>query len=136
MALLKFAKNPGWANYKVVRDAADVVQMMPFSSDRKAMGCVVRLPDGVCRLFIKGASGILTRKCTRHVVVHRDGANEVPGDSGSQGLRRHPLAYLRKTTSHARPLSTLLRLCVRSRCVIAISEPGPLKVYSLWMMER
>jgi len=33
MALLKFAKNLGWANYKVVREAADVVQMMPFSSD-------------------------------------------------------------------------------------------------------
>jgi P-type Ca2+ transporter type 2C len=46
------------------------------------MGCVVRLPDGVYRLFIKGASDILTRKCMRHVVVHRDGVNEVPGGTG------------------------------------------------------
>ena len=81
-ALLKFAQNFGWPNYKDVRDAANVVQMIPFSSDRKSMGCVVRLPHGVHRLFIKGASEILSQKCTRHVVVHRDGANEVPGDTG------------------------------------------------------
>jgi Ca2+-transporting ATPase len=83
-ALLKFAKDLGWANYKDIRDAANVVQMIPFSSDRKPMGCVVRLPDGNYRLFIKGASEILSRKCTRHVVVHRDEANNVPGGSGVQ----------------------------------------------------
>ena len=81
-ALLKFAENLGWANYKVTREAAKVIQMIPFSSDRKSMGCVVRLPDGVHRLYIKGASEILTQKCTRHVVVYRDGANENPGGSG------------------------------------------------------
>jgi P-type Ca2+ transporter type 2C len=80
-ALLKFAKKLGWANYKHVRDAADVVQIIPFSSDRKYMGCVVRLPDGIYRLFIKGASEILSRKCTHHVVVPRDG---VPGGTGVQ----------------------------------------------------
>ena len=83
-ALLKFAKNLGWASYKDIRDAANVVQMIPFSSDRKWMACVVRLPDGFYRLFIKGASEILSRKCTRHVVVHRDEANNVPGGSGVQ----------------------------------------------------
>ena len=81
-ALLKFAKTLGWANYKVTRDTAKVVQMIPFSSERKAMGCVVRLPDGVHRLYIKGASEILTRKCKRYVVVYQDGANENPSDSG------------------------------------------------------
>src|SRR5882757_1423128 len=58
-ALLKFAKDLGWANYKEIRDAANVVLMIPFSSERKSMGCVVRLPDGVHRLFMKGASEIL-----------------------------------------------------------------------------
>jgi len=78
-ALLRFAKSLGWANYKDTRDAAAIIQMIPFSSDRKAMGCVVRLPDGVYRLYIKGASEILARKCTRHVVVCRDGANDTSG---------------------------------------------------------
>lgn len=31
---------------------------------------------------MKGASEILTRKRTRHVIVHRDGANDVPGGTG------------------------------------------------------
>src|SRR5260221_8959097 len=57
-ALLKFAKTLGWANYKETRDAANVIQ------------------------YIKGASESLTQKCTRHVVVHRDGANENAGGGG------------------------------------------------------
>lgn len=81
-ALLKFAQDLGWANYKEIREAANVVLMIPFSSERKSMGCVVRLPDGVHRLFLKGASEILTRKSSRYVIVHRDGANDAPGGSG------------------------------------------------------
>jgi len=81
-SLLNFAKTLGWADYKVTRDSTKVVQMLPFSSERKAMGCVVRLADGVHRLYIKGASEILTRKCKRHVVVYQEGANENPNGSG------------------------------------------------------
>jgi Ca2+-transporting ATPase len=50
-ALLKFAKELGWADYKKTRDAAAVVQMIPFSSERKAMGIVVKLADGQSRLY-------------------------------------------------------------------------------------
>ncbi|KAI9463279.1 calcium-translocating P-type ATPase [Lactarius psammicola] len=77
-ALLEFAKELGWPNCRDTRDSASIIQMIPFSSDRKFMGCVVRLPDGSHRLYIKGASEILTRKCTRHVVVHHDAENEAP----------------------------------------------------------
>ncbi|TFY54084.1 hypothetical protein EVJ58_g9067, partial [Rhodofomes roseus] len=49
MALLKFAKELGWADYKKTREAADIVQMVPFSSSRKAMGAVVKLGDGSAR---------------------------------------------------------------------------------------
>ncbi|KAI0671871.1 calcium-translocating P-type ATPase [Trametes maxima] len=73
-ALLKFAKENGWADYKKTREAADIVQMIPFSSERKAMGVVVRLPGGRARLYLKGASEILTKNCTRHVVVERGSA--------------------------------------------------------------
>ncbi|EIW84082.1 calcium-translocating P-type ATPase [Coniophora puteana RWD-64-598 SS2] len=74
-ALLKFAKELRWENYKQVRDDADVVQMIPFSSERKAMGVVMRLPNGRCRLFVKGASEILTKLCVRHIVVSRNGSD-------------------------------------------------------------
>ncbi|KAI9437967.1 calcium-transporting ATPase [Lactarius indigo] len=80
-ALLEFAKELGWPNYKHTRDSADVIQMIPFSGDRKSMGCVVRLPDGSYRLYTKGASEVMARKCTRHVVVYRDTANEAPSGS-------------------------------------------------------
>ena len=78
-ALLGFAKELGWPNYKDTRNSADIIQMIPFSSDRKLMGCVVRLPDGSHRLYVKGASEILARNCTRHVVLcdSAPSANEV-----------------------------------------------------------
>jgi Ca2+-transporting ATPase len=71
-ALLKFAKELGWADYKKTRDAVTVLQMIPFSSKRKAMGVVVKLMDGRARLYLKGASEILSKMCTRHVVVGKD----------------------------------------------------------------
>ncbi|KAH9025698.1 calcium-translocating P-type ATPase [Lactarius deliciosus] len=78
MALLGFAKELGWPSYKDTRDSANIIQMIPFSSDRKSTGCVVRLADGGHRLYIKGASEVLARKCTRHVVVYRHTANGAP----------------------------------------------------------
>ncbi|KAI0925597.1 hypothetical protein AcV5_008291 [Taiwanofungus camphoratus] len=80
-ALLKFAKENGWADYKATRESAQIVQMIPFSSARKAMGVVVKMPDGRWRLHLKGASEILTKKCSKHVVVRQDGkAPERAGD--------------------------------------------------------
>ncbi|THV03183.1 Ca-transporting ATPase [Dendrothele bispora CBS 962.96] len=74
-ALLKFAEELGWRNYRETREELGsddrVVQMLPFSSERKAMGVVIRMSDGRYRLHTKGASEILSKKCTRHVVVGR-----------------------------------------------------------------
>lgn len=68
-ALLQFAHELGCRDYKETRDAADVVQMIPFSSERKLMGVVVRLSSGKFRLYAKGASEILSKECAQHVVV-------------------------------------------------------------------
>ena len=78
-ALLGFANELGWPNYKATRVSVDIVQMIPFSSCRKSMGCVVRLPDGSHRLYVKGASENLARNSTRHVVFSDSppSANEV-----------------------------------------------------------
>ncbi|ETW83522.1 calcium transporting ATPase [Heterobasidion irregulare TC 32-1] len=57
-ALLKFAKELGWADYK------------------QAMGVAVKLPDGRWRLHVKGASEILTDRCSQHLVVEQDGSGE------------------------------------------------------------
>lgn len=69
-ALLQFAKELGWRSFRETRDTAEVVQMIPFSSERKAMGVVVKVRGGSgYRVYFKGASEILSRKCTKHVVV-------------------------------------------------------------------
>lgn len=72
-ALLALCKNLGWDAYGKVREGSTVVQMIPFSSKRKAMGVVVKLSDGRHRMYLKGASEILFKKSVRHVVVHQDG---------------------------------------------------------------
>lgn len=80
-ALLKFAKENRWADYKKTREVAQIVQMIPFSSSRKAMGVVVKLANARrWRFYLKGASEILTKLCKHHVVVHRDAAERQPED--------------------------------------------------------
>jgi Ca2+-transporting ATPase len=71
-ALLRFAKDLGWQGYREAREKAQVLQMIPFSSELKAMGVVVKVGDKY-RLYVKGASEILTKNCTMHVVVRASG---------------------------------------------------------------
>ncbi|ESK85120.1 calcium-transporting atpase [Moniliophthora roreri MCA 2997] len=82
-ALIKLTKELGWPAFQEVREivgATDrVVSMFPFSSERKAMGVVVKMDNGLYRLHAKGASEILSKKCSRHVVVGRPG-QEAPSD--------------------------------------------------------
>ena len=108
-ALLGFAKELGWPNYKDTRNSADIIQMFPFSSDRKFIGCVVRLPDGSHRLYVKGASEILAPNCTRHVVLG-DCANAV--DTASIGELEVDKISRTITTYASRMLRTIA-LCYR-----------------------
>jgi Ca2+-transporting ATPase len=111
-ALLGFAKELGWQNHKGTRYSATIIQMIPFSSDRKSMGCVVRLPDGSHRLHVKGASEILARNCTRHVVVGEvaAGANEVETVSIT-GLEE--VNITRTIASYASQALRTIALCYR-----------------------
>ncbi|CAE7063986.1 unnamed protein product [Rhizoctonia solani] len=77
-ALLCFAKDLKWAPYKHTRDAADIVQMIPFSSERKAMGVV-------------GASEIITKLCTQHVIARCPGS---PTSSNDQEIETAPITEL------------------------------------------
>lgn len=75
-ALLRFCKELGWKNYKETRESAKVIQMVPFSSERKASAVVIQLKNGKHRAFFKGASEILTKLCTKHVHVEDRVASE------------------------------------------------------------
>ncbi|BGP00966.1 Calcium-transporting ATPase 2 [Rhodotorula toruloides] len=78
-ALMSFAQAQGWPHYRAVREGAHIVQMVPFSSERKCMGVVVQLPNGKHRLYLKGASEVLAKLSTRHVTVQENG-----GEAGSE----------------------------------------------------
>ncbi|KAK0558170.1 plasma membrane calcium, partial [Tilletia horrida] len=84
-ALLNLAKKLGWEHYKTSRERAEIVQMIPFSSERKAMGVVVKLREGGYRLYLKGASEVLTKACATHVEVSRDG-----GEAASRAIQTKP----------------------------------------------
>jgi Ca2+-transporting ATPase len=77
-ALLRFAKELSWNDYRKTREAGKVIQMIPFSSELKAMGVVIRRGNGA-RLYLKGASEILTKNCTSHIAVSKD-ANHSDSD--------------------------------------------------------
>ena len=82
-ALLRMVQDLGYEPYQKVRDrfgGQRTVQVIPFSSERKAMGVVVRLDNGKYRLYIKGASEVLSKKCTKHVVVTKDNKATVDTD--------------------------------------------------------
>ncbi|GMK59452.1 hypothetical protein CspeluHIS016_0800580 [Cutaneotrichosporon spelunceum] len=75
-ALLRFAQELGWPDYKATREGAQIIQMIPFSSELKAMGVVIKTQEGKYRIYVKGASEVLTKKCTSYVDVR---SQQVPG---------------------------------------------------------
>ena len=54
-----------------VRAAASIVQLYSFSSARKSMSVLVRLPSGAHRLYVKGASEVVAARCSSF--TERDG---------------------------------------------------------------
>lgn len=73
-ALLSLAKDLHWPDYRLRRKANEVVTSYPFSSERKAMGVVVRKRDGTgYRFFVKGASEVITALCKEVVQVGKEG---------------------------------------------------------------
>ncbi|KAJ7274496.1 Ca-transporting ATPase [Mycena haematopus] len=115
-ALLQFAQELQWADFKTTRDAAVVVQMVPFSSERKAMGVVVRTPKGQFRLYLKGASEILSKKCVRHVVVHKEGPGSGSPTEDIETAAIDELAndnITRTTIFYANQMLRTIALCYR-----------------------
>ncbi|KIK55333.1 hypothetical protein GYMLUDRAFT_248753 [Collybiopsis luxurians FD-317 M1] len=97
-AFLKFASELYWLDYRKVRTAyglsshgddegdseedgwkGQVLQMISFSSERKSRGVVVST-GGKYRFYVKGASEILSKKCSRHIIVGRPGQDKPTSD--------------------------------------------------------
>ena len=68
-AILLMAKEKlGMGPVAEERNGVEIVQLIPFDSDRKCMGVVVRLASGTYRLMVKGAAEILLEKATSELV--------------------------------------------------------------------
>ncbi|KAI9800349.1 MAG: hypothetical protein M1825_004119 [Sarcosagium campestre] len=75
-ALLTFGREYlGMGAVNVERANANVVQFIPFDSGRKCMGSVVKLENGIYRLYVKGASEIVLGKC-RYIIKDPTGEIE------------------------------------------------------------
>jgi len=74
-ALLKMSKELEWESYRESRIRNEVVTNFPFSSERKAMAVVVKKREGGYRLYVKGASEVLTKLCNSHVEVHQESSS-------------------------------------------------------------
>ncbi|CAO0790967.1 unnamed protein product [Mucor circinelloides] len=75
-ALLQFAKNIGSDNFETLRTAWPVEQVFPFSSERKAMATIIRIPhpvkqgEFIWRAHVKGASEILVENCNQILTLN------------------------------------------------------------------
>ncbi|KFY76785.1 hypothetical protein V499_03662 [Pseudogymnoascus sp. VKM F-103] len=65
-ALLTFARDwLGMQPLDVERENAEVVEIYPFNSTRKCMAVVTQLPNGLYRIYLKGAPEIVLEKSSR-----------------------------------------------------------------------
>ena len=107
-AILTLAKDYlGMGPVAEERAGVEVVQLIPFDSDRKCMGVVLRLASGEYRLLVKGAAEILLAKSNREMVDEtedslstqlltqesRDRTSVIIENFASQSLRTIALLY-------------------------------------------
>lgn len=78
VALLELMNQQGWKEFQEVRKTEKVLQMIPFSSERKSMGVVIELKDQSSsqkkkyRFLVKGASEVLSKLTKDYVLVEKD----------------------------------------------------------------
>jgi Ca2+-transporting ATPase len=85
-AMLSFAKEyMGSEPFELLRSFYQVEHVFPFSSSRKCMATVIRIPTAtgrpIYRLHIKGASEILLSRCSRIISMHDPSYNNNKNDS-------------------------------------------------------
>ena len=137
-ALLQFAKELQWPDFASTRHEAKIIQMIPFSSERKSMGVVIKRPTGGYRAYFKGASEILAKKSTHHIVVEKEQYGDeiktrVIDELGQENISRTIIFYANQT------LRTIA-LCYRDFEFwpprdMAIDEQGDVRFLSAFLPE-
>ena len=105
-AILTMAKEQlGMGPVAEERNGVEIVQLIPFDSDRKCMGVVIRLASGTYRLLVKGAAEILLEKATSELI-----------DTAGEALDQHALT----DSSRARVSTSIEELAGQSLRTIAM----------------
>lgn len=121
-ALLRFAKDLGWADYRKTREAADTAQMIPFSSERKAKGVVVKIGPNRWRLYVKGASKIHIKACTKHIAVGREHRSVNKKESASKEIETAVILGRRRGQTFLAPSSSMQTKCFRPSLFATVSS--------------
>lgn len=120
-ALMTFGQKMGWKHYKEVREQAKIVQMIPFSSERKSMGVVVELEGGKgYRLMLKGASEVLAKASSHHVIVEENNAA-----SSSTDTAEIPTAEFNEETRSNISRTIIFYACQSLRTIALCSKDFP-----------
>jgi P-type Ca2+ transporter type 2C len=106
-ALLRFSKLLGWPDVQSVRNAAQDLELITLSSEYMASGAFVSLEDGRRRLYLKGASEVLLKHCTRYAVPDANKLKTRRLDSLAKTIIRD------KLNSYAEQGLRTLTLCYR-----------------------
>ncbi|KAI9020969.1 PMCA-type calcium-translocating P-type ATPase [Phycomyces nitens] len=105
-ALLAFARATGSKPYDTLRKSWPVEQLFPFSSERKAMAIVIRIPHPtdphrcIYRAHIKGASELFLEQCSH--IVSLKAENYDPSNPNQEEIKTRPLTEEdRKRVEHS-----------------------------------
>ncbi|OBZ82739.1 Calcium-transporting ATPase 2, partial [Choanephora cucurbitarum] len=85
-ALLQFSRNLGATDFQSLRTRWPVEQVFPFSSERKAMATIIRIPhpvkkgEYIYRAHVKGASEILVENCNQILTLNASKYKSVEHD--------------------------------------------------------
>ena len=131
-ALLKLAHILGYDYRKVRKDnESNIIKMVPFSSQYKTMGCVVK-HNGV-KVFAKGAPDFLIKNCTHYlnakgdkVKITQEFTNTLNGklkEFASGALRTLLLAYREGATEHPNSSTEELYRDLVVIGMVGISDP-------------
>jgi Ca2+-transporting ATPase len=92
-ALLSFARTHlSMGPVNIERSNVTTVHIIPFDATRQSMGVIVALGTGHYRLYVKGASEVILRKCTRVTQDPRQGFSDIEINAASR-------EYLHQTIS-------------------------------------
>ncbi|KAJ3191193.1 hypothetical protein HK101_007988, partial [Irineochytrium annulatum] len=122
VALLDWLRASG-RDLRHIRESSHVVQIYPFSSERKRMGCVVRKDGGprgaVYRVHVKGAGEMVLRDCDRAAVLPWSGRGQAPKPGSKNNPEAPGVVPMDKKTADelTSVVNRFAEGCMRTLCI-------------------